>query len=441
MEDEHMGRGETGPAFDVSGQRARGGVVQLGLRENLPQFVLLIVINACVGSLVGLERTTMPVIGSKIFGLTSDLAIFGFIIAFGVTKATANLLVGPLLARFSRKQILIAGWLFGIPVPFVLAWAPAWWLIIGANVLLGINQGLAWSMTVNMKIDLVGPRRRGLATGLNEAAGYVAVGLTAFLTGYIAAGAGLRPWPELVGVVFVAAGLLLSLIPVRDTAPWVRLEQQTHERDEHGPPAGLRTAFADATWRDRSLRGVSQAGLVNNLNDGLTWGILPLLLTQHGLGLAAVGLVKGLYPILWGLGQVPTGHLADRFGRKVLAVGGLAIQAVGLALLVVLLRQPLLAGLIGATLLGIGTAMAYPALLAAATDHTKPASRATGLGVYRFWRDLGYAIGGLAAGILAAITGLEAAVLITAAITAISAGVAAWWIRETRSLASRPSSP
>jgi MFS family permease len=409
---------------------ATGGPVRLGLRENWLQFTVLVIVNVCVGGLVGLERTTVPVIGSQVFGLTSDLVVFSFIIAFGITKAATNLAAGALTARFRRKQLLLAGWLIGIPVPFVLAWAPSWSWIIAANVLLGVNQGLTWSMTVNMKIDLVGPARRGLATGLNEAAGYVAVGATALATGYLATAYGLRPTPELIGVVFVAAGLLLSLI-VRDTAAHVAVELAQHPRPAPaGQATGLATTFARTSWRNRSLRGASQAGLVNNLNDGLTWGVFPLLFTDHGLGLAAVGLIKGLYPILWGLGQIPTGHLADRIGRKPLIVTGMLVQAVGFVLALVLLEWPLLAGIGSAIALGIGTAMVYPALIAAVTDHAHPTWRVNALGTYRFWRDIGYAAGALVAGILADLAGLNATVIAAAVLTAASGLLAARWITE-----------
>ncbi|MEW2489232.1 MFS transporter [Streptomyces sp. NPDC048411] len=404
--------------------------VRLGLRENWAQFTLLVIINVCVGALVGLERTTVPLIGTDVFGLTSDLAVFSFIIAFGVTKALTNLAAGELTARFRRKQLLMAGWLIGIPVPFALAWAPSWGWIVAANVLLGMNQGLTWSMTVNMKIDLVGPARRGLATGLNEAAGYVAVGASALLTGYLATRYGLRPAPELIGIVFVAAGIALSL-SVRDTAAHVALELARHPR-----PAGaeqstaLAKTFARTSWRNRSLRGASQAGLVNNLNDGLTWGVFPLLFTDHGLGLAAVGLVKGLYPLLWGIGQIPTGHLADRIGRKPLIVTGMFVQAAGFVLALALLDRPLLAGILSAVALGLGTAMVYPALIASVSDHAHPAWRANALGTYRFWRDIGYAAGALVAGVLADALGLGATVIAAAVLTAASGLLAARWITD-----------
>ncbi|MFF4573096.1 MFS transporter [Streptomyces sp. NPDC001410] len=423
---------------DATGAAARP--VRLGLRENWLQFTLLVVVNVCVGGLVGLERTTVPLVGSHVFGLTSDLAVFSFIIAFGVTKAMTNLAAGALTAHFRRKQLLVTGWLIGVPVPFALAWAPSWGWIVAANVLLGVNQGLTWSMTVNMKIDLVGPARRGLATGLNEAAGYTAVGATALLTGYLATTHGLRPVPELIGVVFVAAGLALSLV-VHDTADHVALELAQHPRPlPSGEDTTLAATFARTSWHDRSLRGASQAGLVNNLNDGLTWGVFPLLFTDHGLGLAAVGLIKGLYPILWGLGQIPTGHLADRIGRKPLIVHGMLVQSVGFVLALALLDRPLLAGVLSAVFLGIGTAMVYPALIASVSDHAHPAWRVGALGAYRFWRDIGYAAGALVAGILADALGLNATVVAAAALTAASGLLAARWITE-HPAEDRPKSP
>lgn len=408
-------------------RRERG--VTLGLRENWLQFTLLVVVNVCVGGLVGLERTTVPLIGTEVFGITSDLAVFSFIIAFGVTKALTNLAAGALTARFRRRQLLLAGWLAGAPVPFMLAWGPSWGWIVAANVLLGLNQGLAWSMTVNMKIDLVGPRQRGLATGLNEAAGYAAVGVTALLTGYLATSYGLRPLPELIGAVFVVAGLALSLA-TRDTADHVAVELSLHPRPAPVGGSGLRTVFARTTWGEPSLRGASQAGLVNNLNDGLTWGVFPLLFTDYGLGLAAVGLIKGLYPLLWGIGQVYTGLLADRIGRKPLIVAGMFVQAGGFALASGLLQWPLLAGIASAIALGIGTAMVYPALIAVVSDHTHPSWRPNALGTYRFWRDFGYAAGALVGGVVADWLGLNAAVVAAGVITALSGLLAARWITD-----------
>ncbi|MFG2111900.1 MFS transporter [Streptomyces sp. NPDC048718] len=422
----------TEPAPPVDGS---GRPVRLGLRENWLQFTLLVVVNMAVGGLVGLERTTVPLIGSETFGLTSGLAVFSFIIAFGLTKAFTNLAAGALTARFRRKQLLVTGWLIGVPVPFLLAYAPSWNWIIAANVLLGLNQGLTWSMTVNMKIDLVGPSRRGLATGLNEAAGYTSVGVTALVTGYLATGYGLRPVPELIGAVFVVAGLALALV-VRDTSAHVALELARHPKPlPEGERTGLGATFVRTSWRDRSLRGASQAGLINNLNDGLTWGVFPLLFTDRGLGLVAVGLIKGLYPILWGLGQIPTGHLSDRFGRKPLIVTGMLVQAGGFVLALALLDHPLLAGVLSAVALGLGTAMVYPALIASISDHAHPAWRANALGTYRFWRDIGYAAGALVAGVLADLLGLNATIVAAAVLTAGSGLLAARWITEHRATA------
>jgi len=422
----------------VSGTTRAGAPapVRLGLAANWPQFTLLVVVNAFVGGMVGLERTTTSLVGTRVFHLTGYLAVFSFIVAFGVTKALTNLAAGPLTARHTRKSLLVAGWAAGLPVPFLLAWAPAWGWIVAANVLLGVNQGLAWSMTVNMKIDLVGPRGRGLALGFNEAAGYMAVGATALATGYLAAAYGLRPVPELIGVAYAGAGLALSVLVVRDTAAHVAAETAAYPGPGGKTPATRKpfsTIFMDTTWRNRSLRGASQAGLVNNLNDGLTWGVFPLLFASRGLGLAAIGLIKGVYPLLWGAGQLLTGYLSDRIGRKPLIVGGMLVQAAAFPAALTLPSRPLVAGLASAVLLGAGTAMVYPALIAAVADHTHPSWRAQGLGVYRFWRDLGYAAGAVIAGLVAGAFGLSAAVAAGGALTLCSGLLAARWIAGNRS--------
>jgi MFS family permease len=424
---------------------AAGGPVRLGLRENWPQFALLVVVNVFVGGMVGLERATTSLVGTRVFHLSGYLAVFSFIVAFGVTKALTNLVAGPLIARHTRKALLVAGWAAGLPVPFLLAWAPAWGWIVAANVCLGINQGLTSSMVVNMKMDLVGPRGRGLAMGLNEAAGYVAVGVTALATGYLAAAYGLRPVPELIGVIYAVAGLALSAAVVRDTAGHVAAETAAHaartaQPGAAGPAArdSFWTVVKDASWRSRPLRGASQAGLANNLNDGLTWAVFPLLFASHGLGLAAIGLVKGLYPILWGGCQLFTGRWADALGRRPMIVAGMIVQAAAFPAALVLLARPLAAGLVSATLLGIGTAMAQPALSAAVADHTHPSGRAQGLGVYRFWRDLGYAIGAVIAGLLAQALGLNAAVIAGGVLTFASALLAARWIPAARRVTPRP---
>ncbi len=419
------------------------GPVRLGLSENWPQFTLLVVVNVFVGGMVGLERATTSLVGTRVFHLSGYVAVFSFIIAFGVTKALINLAAGLLTARYTRKHLLVAGWAVGLPVPFLLAWAPAWGLIVVANVCLGVNQGLTSSMVVNMKMDLVGPRGRGLAMGLNEAAGYMAVGATALATGYLAAAYGLRPVPELLGVIYAVAGLALSATVVRDTAGHVAAETAAHAA-RHGPliePGAaarrFRTVFKDASWKIRPLRGASQAGLANNLNDGLTWAVFPLLFASHGLGLAAIGLIKGLYPMLWGGCQLVTGRLADTIGRRPLIVAGMIVQAAAFPAALVLLARPLAAGLVSAILLGIGTAMAQPALSAVVADHTHPSWRAQGLGVYRFWRDLGYAIGALIAGLVAQAFGLSAAVIAAGVITLASALLAARWIGPAREAPSR----
>lgn len=425
----------------------RARPVRLGLRENWPQFTLLVVVNAFVGGMVGLERATTSLTGTRVFHLAGYLAVFSFIVAFGVTKALANLAVGPLSARYARKTLLVAGWAAGLPVPFLLAYGPAWGWIVAANVLLGVNQGLAWSMTVNMKIDLVGPRGRGLAMGFNEAAGYMAVGATALATGYLAAAYGLRPVPELIGAGYAGAGLILSVLVIRDTAAHAAAETAacatagTTARAAAGTaghpgqagPAGaphkpFGSIFTETSWRNLSLRGTSQAGLVTNLNDGLTWGAFPLLFAAHGLGLAAIGLIKGLYPLLWGAGQLPAGKLSDTLGRKPLIVAGMIVQAAAFAAALLLLARPLVAGIVSAILLGAGTAMAYPALIAAVADHSHPAWRPQALAAYRFWRDLGYAIGAVIAGLAAQAFSLTAAVAIGGALTLASGVLAASWI-------------
>jgi MFS family permease len=414
---------------------AATGRVRLGLRANWHQFALLVVVNVFVGGMVGLERTTTSLVGTRVFHLSGYVAVFSFIIAFGVTKALTNLVAGPLTARHTRKTLLVAGWAVGLPVPFLLAWAPAWGWIVAANLCLGVNQGLTSSMVVNMKIDLVGPRGRGMAMGLNEAAGYMAVGATALATGYLAEAYGLRPVPELIGVIYAVAGLVLSALVVRDTAGHVAVEAAAVEAAAAGTashPGAARPRFwtvvKDTSWRSRPLRGASQAGLANNLNDGLTWAVFPLLFASHGLGLAAIGLIKGLYPILWGGGQLLTGRLSDTIGRRPMIVAGMVVQAAAFPAALLLLAWPLVAGLVSAVLLGVGTAMAQPALSAAVADHTHPSWRAQGLGVYRFWRDLGYAIGAVIAGLLAQALGLSAAVIAGGVLTLASGLLAARWI-------------
>jgi MFS family permease len=376
-------------------------VIALGLRENWQQFTLLVLINAFVGGMVGLERTLVPLIGSETFQLASTVAVTSFIISFGVVKAITNLVSGQLADTWGRKKTLVLGWAVGLPVPFLIIWAPTWGWIVAANVLLGINQGLSWSMTVIMKVDLVGPRQRGLAVGLNEFAGYLAVGLTAFLTGYLATIYGLRPVPFYLGVGYAAAGLLLSALVVRDTREHVAVERSQHPRVETSLSFG--EVFLRASLTDRNLFAASQAGLVNNLNDGMSWGIFPLFFAAAGMSVERIGILKGIYPAIWGILQVVTGPLSDRWGRKGLIAAGMWVQAVGLFGIAAL--DGFRWWLLGSVLLGVGTAMVYPCLLAAVSDAADPTWRARALSVYRFWRDLGYAIGALTAGLLAAIVG------------------------------------
>jgi len=394
-----------------------------GLGANWRQFALLVAVNAFVGGMVGMERSIVPLLAKEEFGVESKAAAVSFIAAFGLAKALANLFAGHLSERYTRRAVLIAGWLFGLPVPFLLIWAPSWGWVIGANALLGVNQGLAWSMTVNMKMDLAGPRRRGLALGLNEAAGYLAVAAAAFFTGVIADHAGLRPEPFYLGIAFASLGLALSVLFVRDTAPFVAVESA---RRVAARPS-FRRLFAETSWRRPHLFGASQAGLASNLNDGVVFGILPLFLASRGLELSRIALLAALYPLVWGVLQLGTGWLSDVTGRKLVIVAGMLIQGVALA---VLGASDRFGGwLVAVTLLGLGTALVYPALLAAVGDVVRPEERATSLGVYRFWRDSGAMAGALAAGALADLFGFEAALQATAALTAASGILAAATLR------------
>ena len=402
--------------------------VRLGLRENWPQFALLVVINAFVGGMVGIERTVVPLIGAEEFHLASTTLITSFIVSFGVVKAFANLVSGQLADVWGRKRVLVLGWLVGLPVPFMIIWAPSWEWIIAANALLGINQGLAWSMTVIMKVDLVGPKSRGLAVGLNEFAGYLAVGVTAFLTGYLASRYGLRPVPIYLGIGYAFFGAALSILLVRDTRDHVRLEASSHARQ--ATPIGFREVFALTSFKDRNLFAASQAGLVNNLNDGMSWGIFPLFFASFGLGVERIGILKAIYPAIWGILQVATGPLSDRWGRKGLIVAGMWVQAGGLFLTAT--TRQFEWWFIGSLLLGLGTAMVYPSLIAAVSDASHPTWRARSLSVYRFWRDLGYAIGALAAGLIADRFGLSWAIGSIAALTLLSGAVVAVLMQEHR---------
>ena len=406
---------------------------RLGIRANLAQFYLLVVVNAFVGAMVGLERTILPSIAEQDFHLAAKAAVLSFIVVFGVTKAFTNYLAGRLSDRFGRKYVLVGGWLVAIPVPFLLMWAPSWTWVLFANALLGVSQGLTWSTTVIMKIDLAGPRSRGLAMGLNEFAGYVAVAASALATGFIAARYGLRPEPFYLGVGFVAIGLLLSVCVARETRHHVAAESKLL------PPEGMptqREIFWRTTLRDRNLSSISQAGLVNNVNDGVAWGLFPMLFAAARLDLAQIGLLAAIYPATWGIVQLFTGAWSDSVGRKWLIAGGMWMQSIGIAVIVV--SSTFLGFATGAALLGVGTAMVYPTLLAAIGDVAHPSWRASAVGVYRLWRDLGYAIGALLAGIAADALGLPAALWIVATLTCGSGIVVA--IRMTKTLR-RPSAP
>jgi MFS family permease len=424
-------------------QRSSSGL-RLGLRANLAQFSLLVGVNALVGGMVGQERSLLSLLATQVFGLAAVSAALAYIVAFGLTKAVTNLLAGTACDRYGRKPVLVAGWLIGLPVPLLLIWAPSWGWVVAANVLLGINQGLCWSTTVIMKIDLAGPRRRGLAMGLNEAAGYLAVALTAYLTGLIAARAGLRPEPFYLGLAYAGLGLGLSALLVRETRGHAHLEAQFadtarpiggHPGPDRSPAAAsgeqlsTREVLARTSLREPALSACSQAGLVNNLNDGLAWGLLPLLFVRGGLPVGQVGLLAALYPAVWGLGQLLTGPLSDRLGRKPLIVGGMLLQAVALAGTAV--AGSFLSWAASAVLLGAGTAMVYPTLLAAISDVAHPSWRASAVGVYRLWRDTGFAVGALLTGLVADLAGLNAAVWVIAALTAASGLVVAVRMYET----------
>ena len=403
----------------------------LGLRENLPQFLLLVAVNALVGGMIGQERTVLPLLAEQAFGLTAFTASLTFIAAFGIVKAATNFFAGTLSDRYGRKPVLVAGWLVGLPVPLLLIWAPSWSWVVFANVLLGVNQGLTWSTTVIMKIDLVGPARRGLAMGFNEAAGYGAVAATALATGWIAARWGLRPEPFFLGIAYAALGLALSTLAVRETHAHARHEATSHSPTVAEHHHGLSTGdvFLETSFRDRALSACSQAGMVNNLNDGLAWGLFPLFFAAHGLSVARIGVLAALYPAAWGLGQLYTGGLSDRVGRKPLIAGGMLVQAAALAWMATVNSYAPWA--LGAVILGAGTAMVYPTLLAAIGDVAHPSWRARSVGVYRLWRDGGFAVGALLAGILADLISIEAAIYTVAALTALSGLVVAARMYET----------
>jgi MFS family permease len=401
--------------------------VMLGLRANWQQFSLLVLINAFVGGMVGLQSTVVPLIGAQEFKIASATAVLSFIVSFGIIKAFANLVSGHFADVYGRKHMLVLGWLIGVPVPYMIGWGPSWGWVVAANVLLGVNQGLAWSMTVIMKVDLVGPKSRGLAVGLNEFAGYLSVGITTLVAGFIAQRYGLRPQPFFLGIAYAVLGLGLSILLVRDTRHHVDQEISSH----HGAVTE-RIAFWEVFWRasfgDRNLFAESQAGLVNNLNFGMSWGIFPLFFTSFGLAVERIGILNSVYPAVWGVLQTVTGPLSDRWGRKGLIVAGMWIQGVGLFLIGVMGSFGW--WLLASALLGLGTAMVYPTLIAAVSDASHPSWRARSLSVYRFWRDLGYAIGAISAGVIADALGLAWAIRIIAALSFLSGGLVALLMSE-----------
>lgn len=397
-----------------------------GVRANAAQFGLLVAVNALVGGTLGQERTVLPLLATQEFGLDSYTAALTYILAFGLAKACTNYFAGAWSERIGRKPVLVAGWLLAVPVPLLLIWAPEWWIVVAANVLLGISQGLTWSTTVIMKIDLVGPRNRGLAMGLNESAGYLAVAVTALLTGNMAAHYGLRPEPFLLGVAYSALGLGLSTLWVRETR-----SHAAYEAAEDPTTSDLtnRQVFALTSFREPALSSASQAGLVNNLNDGLAWGLFPVLFFSAGIGLTQAGLLVALYPAVWGVGQLVTGALSDRWGRKRFIAGGMLLQAA--ALMAIATANSPVPWALASVLLGIGTAMVYPTLLASIGDVAQPSWRARAVGIYRLWRDLGFAVGALLTGVLADTFGIRPAIWAIAALTAASGLVVAKRMYET----------
>ena len=386
--------------------------IRLGLAENWKQFTLLVVINGFVGGMVGLERSILPQIAEQEFGIAARTAILSFIVVFGITKAITNYYTGTLANRYGRKKLLVAGWIIGIPVPFLLMYAPDWNWIIGANVLLGINQGLTWSSTVVMKIDLVGEKKRGLAMGINESAGYIAVALVAFFTGWIAGEYGLRPYPFILGIFLAILGLFLSYFFVNDTRHHLQLETSTSTLPR------LKNIFKETTWSNRNLGSVTQAGLINNLNDGMAWGIFPILLATKGFSLHEIGIVTAVYPAVWGIGQLFTGKISDILCKKDLLYTGMMLQAI--ALLTLIWAHTFFHYLALAAILGWGTAMVYPTFLASIAENTHPQDRAKSIGIFRLWRDLGYAIGAILTGIIADLISINASIFFIGILTMIS---------------------
>ena len=410
----------------VSGSTAPAAGPVLGLRQNIAQFSLLVAVNALVGGMLGQERTVLPLLATDVFGLGSYTAALTYILAFGIAKALTNYVAGAWSERYGRKPVLVAGWLIAVPVPLLLIWAPYWWIVVAANVLLGISQGLTWSTTVIMKIDLVGPERRGLALGFNESSGYLAVAGTALLTGYVAANSGLRPEPFLIGLAYAALGLGLSTLAVRETRHHADHEASLLPDERELTP---REVFTQTSVREPALSSASQAGLVNNLNDGLAWGLFPVLFTASGLTLTQTGMLVAIYPAVWGVGQLAAGGLSDHWGRKHLITAGMLIQAIALGAIAAL--DTFGAWASAAAALGVGTALVYPTLLAVIGDVAHPSWRARAVGVYRLWRDLGFAVGALLTGVFADTWGVRPAIWIVAVITAASGLLVALRMYET----------
>ena len=386
--------------------------MELGLKENLPQFTLLVIVNAFVGGMIGLERTIIPQIAEADFGLAAKTSILSFIVVFGISKAITNYYTGQLANRFGRKNLLVTGWLVAIPVPVLLIYAPNWNFVIAANLLLGVSQGLTWSSTVMMKIDLVGEKDRGFAMGLNEFAGYLALAVVAFATGWIANRYGLRPYPFYIGIGMAVVGLLLSWLFIEDTKKHVLLEAQSSNIPK------LKKVFWETTWQHKNLGSITQAGLVNNLNDGMVWGLFPLLLTSRGFDLQEIGIIVATYPAVWGIGQLFTGKLADQLCKRKLLFSGMLLQ--GIALLGMLWANSFGYFIVLSALLGLGTAIVYPTFLAAVSDYTHPDQRPESIGIFRLWRDLGYAIGAILTGLIADQFGLMAPVIAIGLLTIIS---------------------
>lgn len=405
--------------------------LKLGLRENWHQFTLLVIVNAFVGAMIGLERTILPQIAEKEFGLAVKTAILSFIVVFGFTKAFTNYFAGRWADQIGRKKVLVLGWLVAIPVPFLLMWAPSWSWILVANFFLGVSQGLTWSTTVIMKIDLVGSERRGLAMGFNEFAGYFAVAMSALATGYVASHFALRPEPFYLGVAYVFIGLLMSILMVHETKGHVAHEVKISSTNGNhlAIPLSQKEIFAQTTLKDKNLSSVTQAGFVNNLNDGMAWGLFPILFANHGLSLEKIGWLAAIYPATWGLFQLWTGHASDSWGRKGLIAWGMWVQAIGI--LVTMFSQQFFGFALGGVLLGVGTAMVYPTLLAAIGDVAHPSWRASSVGIYRLWRDSGYAIGAIISGVVADFFGITAAIGLVALITFLSGAVVQTRMTET----------